>query len=163
MIATVFLWIPKYLFMVTLVAMFIFMFGSVALFIIPRSIPGRWTPKGKEFHDKWKNFEKYIKDYSLIKERPPASVQVWGRYIIYASALGCADEVTRNMKEYFRSMDIVDDSFDTDTVASFAYYNGFAHVESSFNTLSQSESSDSTSSIGSSGSGGFGGGGGGTF
>ncbi len=163
MIPMVFHWVPDYLTAVTAVAMFIFMFGFVALLTVPNSIPGRWTLKGKEFHDKWENFEKYIKDYSLIKERPPASVQVWGRYIIYASALGCADKVTKNMKEYFKSMNIVDDSFDNDTVASFTYYNGFAHIESSFDTLSRSESSDSGSGVGSSGSGGFGGGGGGTF
>ena len=155
--------LPSYLAEVFIVAMFIFMFAPIALFLVPNTIAGRWTPKGKEFHDKWKNFEKYMKDYSLIEERPPASVQVWGKYLVYASALGCASEVTKNMKKYFRTRDMIGDSFDNDTVASFVYYNGFSHVESSFHTLSQSESSDSSSGIGSSGGGGFGGGGGGTF
>jgi len=154
--------IPTYLAIVALVSMFVFMFGAVLLFVVPNTVPGRWTPEGKEFHDKWKNFEKYIKDYSLINERPPSSIQVWGKYLIYASALGCADQVTKNMKEYFKSIDIVEDSLNDSSAVSFAYYNGFSHVESSFNTISQSES-DSSGSIGSSGSGGFGGGGGGTF
>jgi len=162
MIVMVFMLIPAYLTTLALVSMFVFMFGAVLLFVVPNTVPGRWTPEGKEFHDKWKNFEKYIKDYSLINERPPSSIQVWGKYLIYASALGCADQVTKNMKEYFKSIDIVEDSLNDSSAVSFAYYNGFSHVESSFNTISQSES-DSSGSIGSSGSGGFGGGGGGTF
>ena len=157
-----FMLIPAYLTTLALVSMIVFMIGAVLLFIVPNTVPGRWTSEGKEFYDKWKNFEKYIKDYSLIKERPPSSVQVWGKYLVYASALGCADRVTKNMKQYFKSVNIAEDTFTDSNAVSFAYYNGFAHVESSFNTLSESES-DSSGSIGSSGSGGFGGGGGGTF
>ena len=55
---------------------------SAIVFALPDTIFGQWTSEGKEFHDKWKNFEKYIKDYSLIKEYPPASIQVWGKYIL---------------------------------------------------------------------------------
>jgi uncharacterized membrane protein len=36
---------------------------------------------------------KYIKDFSLIKEYPPESVKVWNKYLVYATALGIADEV----------------------------------------------------------------------
>ena len=156
--------LPSYLGMVALAAFALFMFGGVIMFVMPYRVAGRWTPEGREVHEKWKNFEKYIKDYSLIEERPPASVQVWGKYLVYASALGCADTVSKNMKQYFRSMDVTDDTFNDSSAVSFVYYNGFSHVESSFHTISQSESDyDSGSGIGSSGGGGFGGGGGGTF
>lgn len=131
------------------------------LHYLPKTLVGRWTPEGKEFHDKWKNFEKYINDYSLIRERPPASVEVWGRYLVYAAAMGCADRTTMNMKQYFNSSDMRGDFSDSYAV-SFAYYGGFKQVESSVVTLSRFENNDSLG-IGSSGSGGFGGGGGGTF
>jgi uncharacterized membrane protein len=75
----------------------------MVMFFIPNTFAGRWTPEGKEFHDKWKSFENYINDYSLIKERPPASIQVWGKYLIYAAALGCADEVSKNICQQFHS------------------------------------------------------------
>ena len=112
-IAVTFKLIPDYLAMVGVVSAFIFMFGSITLFVIPNTIPGRWTPKGKEFNDKWKNFERYIKDYSMIKERPPASVQVWGRYLVYAAALGCTKKVSKNMKQFFNSIEGGKDSIGT--------------------------------------------------
>ncbi|MBE6488081.1 MAG: DUF2207 domain-containing protein [Methanosphaera stadtmanae] len=133
----------------------------IIMWIVPRSISGRWTPQGKETYQKWKNFERYIKDYSLISQRPPASVQVWGRYMVYAMALGCADKATENMRKYFETNQIHDDSFNDINVVFFAYHGGIANMESSFNTLSRTDSS--TSGIGHAGSGGFGGGGGGTF
>ena len=64
---------------------------------------GKWTAEGREFYDKWTNFKKYLKDNSLIMEKPPEAVQVWGKFLVYATALGCAEEVTKNMKEYFKA------------------------------------------------------------
>lgn len=133
------------------------------MYFIPKSISGRWTPKGKETYMKWKNFEKYMNDYSLINQRPPSSVEVWGKYLVYASALGCADKATKNMKKYFETNKIEYDTFNDTSVASFVYNGGFAFVKSSLNTLSRSNYSNSGSGIGRTGSGGFGGGGGGTF
>ena len=149
--------------------MFLMIFGlsmllvieSIVLMAIPNTIAGRWTPEGKEFHDKWKNFEKYIKDFSLIKERPPASIQIWGRYLVYAAALGCADEVSKNMKKYFDLGGVQENNYYDNNVVLFAYYGGFSHMESSFSSLTQS--STDSGGIGSVGGGGFGGGGGGTF
>lgn len=132
------------------------------LYLLPNTFAGRWTLEGKEFHDKWKNFERYIKDYSLIEQSPPASVQIWGKYLVYAAALGCADEATKNMKQYFNSLNR-QYHLDNSSSVAFVYYNGFANMENSFITLSRPENSASGSGIGRVGSGGFGGGGGGIF
>ena len=134
---------------------------SIIIFSLPNTFAGKWTPEGKEFHDKWKNFEKYITDFSLIKERPPASIEVWGRYLVYAAALGCADEVSENMKKYFDLKEISQDYINSSDILFFTYYGGFNHMNSSFNSLVQTDSS--SGGIGSVGGGGFGGGGGGTF
>ena len=134
---------------------------SIIMICIPNTFAGRWTPEGKEFHDKWKNFEKYLTDFSLIKERPPASIQVWGKYLIYAAALGCADEVSKNMKEYFDLGGVTGNYINDSNVVLFAYYGGFNHMESSLSSLIQTDSG--SGGIGSVGGGGFGGGGGGTF
>ena len=122
---------------------------------------GKWTAEGREFYDKWTNFKKYLKDNSLIMEKPPESVQVWGKYIVYATALGCADKATENMRKYFETNQIAYDSFSDVNAVSFTYYGGLAIMQSSFNTLSRTDTS--TSGIGRAGSGGFGGGGGGVF
>ena len=120
--------------------------------------------KEKKYHDRWKNFEKYLKDFSLINEQPPKSVAVWGKYLVYAAALGCADEATKNMKQYFSAREM-SDVLETSDVTEFAYHGGLHHMETSFVSLSSSDSDSSggSDSIGSSGGGGFGGGGGGTF
>ena len=134
---------------------------SIIMFCIPNTFAGKWTPEGKEFHDKWKSFENYLTDFSLIKERPPASIEVWGKYLVYAAALGCADEVSKNMKKYFDLKGLSESFFTSSDAVYFAYYGGFSHMNTSFSSLTAS-SSDS-GGIGSVGGGGFGGGGGGTF
>ncbi|MDR0767705.1 MAG: DUF2207 domain-containing protein, partial [Methanosarcinales archaeon] len=58
---------------------------------------GRWTDDGRVFYLKWKNFEKYLTDYSLIEKHPPVSIIIWDHYIVYAMALGVAEEALKNM------------------------------------------------------------------
>lgn len=74
---------------------------SITLIVYPRLFKksmGRWTKDGRVFYLKWKNFEKYLTDYSLIKKYPPSSVIVWDHFIVYAMALGVADQALKNMK-----------------------------------------------------------------
>ena len=132
---------------------------------------GTWTSEGKEFHDKWKNFEKYIKDFSLIKERPPESIQVWGRFLVYATALGCADEVSKNMKKYIEFNNIPETVLYDLGVVPIGYFWGMYNMRRifiplGFNNPDMGTSGFDTGSfgdIGGPGSGGFGGGGGGVF
>ena len=137
---------------------------AIILLCIPNNIFGKWTKEGKECHDKWMNFKNYITDYSLINEKPPESVQVWGKYLVYAAALGYANSATNTMKDYFRMQDVSSDSFRDNDVILFTYHGGFRQMDSSFATFQTSDSDTGGSGgIGSAGSGGFGGGGGGTF
>lgn len=135
---------------------------AIILRNIRNTVLGRWTKEGKEYHDKWMNFKKYITDYSLIKEKPPASVQVWGKYLVYAAALGCANEATGTMQKYFDVGGVSYDEIVNNNVIIFTYHGGFRQMDSSFATFQTTDSS-SGGGIGSVGSGGFGGGGGGTF
>lgn len=144
---------------------------QIVIFLFIDTPLGTWTPEGKEFHDKWKNFEKYIKDFSLIKEHPPASIQVWGKFLVYATALGCADEVSKNMKKYMEFKNIPETIIYDSDVASLGYFWGFHHIRNTFipvginNTGFENGGFDTGSfgDIGGPGSGGFGGGGGGVF
>lgn len=149
--------------LITLILAVVLVIESVIVFVLPNTVLGQWTPEGKEFYDKWKNFERYIKDYSLIKEYPPASVQVWGKYLVYATALGCADEVSKNMKKYFKSIDLPEEEYYASDAVFFSMYGGHMLMYSSFHNLdSPSTDTGSFGDIGDIG-GGFGGGGGGTF
>lgn len=77
--------------------------GAVSLIslVLPQKIAGQWTKYGREYYAQWHSFKKYIEDYSLIKEYPPESVNVWNRYMVYATALGDADGVKKAMKLSF--------------------------------------------------------------
>lgn len=58
---------------------------------------GRWTPEGKLYYKRWNNFKKYLTDFSALKEHPPESIKIWDSYLVYATALGVAEEVLKNM------------------------------------------------------------------
>ena len=85
---------------VTLLCIVGFALG-IGLIIYPtiwKKSMGQWTKEGRVFYLKWKNFEKYLTDYSLIEKYPPSSIIIWDHYIVYAMALGVADEALKNMK-----------------------------------------------------------------
>ena len=144
---------------------------QIVIFLFIDTPLGTWTPEGKEFHDRWKNFEKYIKDFSLIKEHPPASIQVWGKFLVYATALGCADEVSKNMKKYIEFKNLPENIIYDSDIVYLGYFWGFHHIRTTFipmgiNNNDFGNSGFDTGSfgdIGGPGSGGFGGGGGGVF
>ncbi|AKB29190.1 hypothetical protein MSSIT_2471 [Methanosarcina siciliae T4/M] len=58
---------------------------------------GRWTPEGRVYYKRWNNFKKYLTDFSALKEHPPESIKIWDSYLVYATALGVAEEVLKNM------------------------------------------------------------------
>lgn len=108
---------------------------------------GRWTEDGRVFYLKWKNFEKYLTDYSLIEKYPPSSIILWDHYIVYAMALGVADEALKNMNLAMPSGGIQGSRF------AYIYYYPFF-----YSGMSSAYSSSMPQSGGGPGSG-FGGGG----
>lgn len=42
---------------------------------------------------------KYLKDYSLIKDRFPIELSIWNEYLVFASLFGIADKVAKEFKE----------------------------------------------------------------
>ncbi len=67
--------------------------------MLPRDIFGRWTKDGRTYYLRWKHFEKYLMDYSLIKEKPPESILIWKQYLVYGTSLGIAKHVIKAIKE----------------------------------------------------------------
>ena len=90
-----------------------------------------------------------------------------GRYLVYATALGCADEVSKNMKKYFREVNVSQSYIDEYDVIGMGYYGGLYYCYSPFYNLNKApdNSSGDFGSFGDIGDigGGFGGGGGGVF
>ena len=131
---------------------------SIAIMRLDEDIFGRWTESGRVFYLKWRNFKKFLKDNSLIKEHPPESIVVWKKYLIYGAALGVADKVYDAMKlQAPNYLDYDDDLF------YYHYYGGYGLMYSAFRT-GQTTANPSSDSGGFGGlGGGSGGGGGGAF
>ncbi|MFH1447247.1 MAG: DUF2207 domain-containing protein [Candidatus Micrarchaeota archaeon] len=109
------------------------------------------TPKGALHYAKWEAFKRFISDMTLLKEYSPSSVVMWDRYLVYATALGCADKVIEAMKVRLSDNEYRPTWF---TAGSVGTLGSLSSLNSSFNSFS--------STAGASGSGGsFGGGGGG--
>lgn len=43
--------------------------------------------------------KKYLKEYSLIKERYPIEIALWDQYLVFATLFGIAEQVTKEIKE----------------------------------------------------------------
>ncbi|HSK96193.1 MAG TPA: DUF2207 domain-containing protein [Euzebyales bacterium] len=57
----------------------------------------RRTPEGRILEHRWRRFGAYLTDYSLIPERGPEYLVLWGHWLVYAVPLGVADTVMRNL------------------------------------------------------------------
>lgn len=138
--------------------------ASIITLLLPQTIGGQWTSKGKEEYEKWKNFKKYLTDFSLIKEYPPESIAIWNKYLVYATALGVAKEVQKAMKniEYLDNENI--EMYNNDLFL-FTYYGGLNMLDDAIITGRYNPDINNIGDLGDFGDigGGFGGGGGGAF
>jgi uncharacterized membrane protein len=71
--------------------------GLLIFAMVFEKILGHWTPEGRLYYKRWDNFKKYLTDFSALKEHPPESIAIWDSYLVYATALGVAEEVLKNM------------------------------------------------------------------
>lgn len=126
---------------------------SMVSFLMPQRIAGHWTTYGEEYFVKWHNFAKYIQDFSLIKEYPPESIEIWDKYLVYATALGIANEARRYME-----LTLPDKKLVQSTVYPFFYFGGYSDLSSGLSAGMTA----GTAGAGGAG-GGAGGGGGGAF
>jgi uncharacterized membrane protein len=137
--------------------------GIVIIFIsaIFTKVFGQWTPEGRLYYERWNNFKKYLTDFSALKEHPPESIKIWDYYLVYATALGIAQEVIHNMSLIVPSEMQEGSSFYHVTSSYVLFDSGFG---SAYTLSSPSGSGDGgVGGIGGVGDigGGFGGGGGG--
>lgn len=144
-----------------------FFFGGGIVLMIPKDVFGRWSKKGRVYLLRWKSFARFLQDYSLLAERPPQSVMVWEKYLIYATALGVAKEAIQNLKNLV-PREILERESEY-PLFSYPFILGwgqeFRHLHSTaIASIAQAQSSSASSGFGggfSGGSGGFGGGSGG--
>ncbi len=53
----------------------------------------RRTRGGALLAERWEAFRRYLRDFSRLEEAPAISLELWDRFLVYAIALGVAEEV----------------------------------------------------------------------
>ena len=114
-----------------------------------------YTQNGVNEIEAWKGLKKYMEHFSLLNEREVLEIEIWERFLVYATAFGIADKVIEQLKIAYPNFEEI-----TGTNYSMMYL----MMNTDFNNSFSSAISSSVSSAYSSGSGaggGFSGGGGG--
>lgn len=125
------------------------------------------TQKGENQHALWFAFRKFLEDFSLMDEKELPELAIWEQYLVYATALGVADTVIKQLPLKYPQLNEPEARYH----CGFLYYST-RHQHSTFQsihlfseTLSKAQSTASiaisSSSSGSGGGGGFSSGGGG--
>lgn len=71
-----------------------------------------YTRKGAKERNRWKKFEKFMEDFTLIDDKNPESIIIWGKYLSYSIVLGinkkCDSELYNKIKkEYLFDYDVI--------------------------------------------------------
>lgn len=79
--------------------MFLCVSTGIAILLMRKDVFSRWTKEGLLYYLRWKNFEKFLLDFSALSTYPPQSIAIWDEYIVYATALGIAKTVAENFRK----------------------------------------------------------------
>ncbi len=64
----------------------------------------RRSEKGNEDFLRWQAFEKFLKEFSNIKDYPMPGILVWEHYMVYAVAFGIADLVEKQLRYKYKQL-----------------------------------------------------------
>src|SRR4029453_10767672 len=53
----------------------------------------RRTSPGEQEAERWEAFRRYLSDFPRLQEAPPATLELWERYLVYGIAFGIAERV----------------------------------------------------------------------
>src|SRR6185295_8553419 len=51
------------------------------------------TRSGQEEAERWEAFRRYLSDFPRLQEAPPATLELWERYLVYGITFGIAERV----------------------------------------------------------------------
>jgi uncharacterized membrane protein len=124
----------------------------------------RRTAAGQTEAERWEAFRRYLTDFPRLQEAPPATLELWERYLVYGIAFGIAERVLQgahlHMPEELHDQSSIYWISPNGDLGSGPSSLGIADLSSGFGTALAPPSS-SGSGGGFSGGGGGGGGGGG--
>lgn len=119
------------------------------------------TQKGVDTKEQWKGLKKYMEDFSLLKEREVPELVIWEKYLVYATVMGIADKVIKQLKIVYPDFEEMTNSIGTYTCMNVMMHTDFSSsFSSAISSSITSATASSSYSSGSGGGGGFSGGGG---
>jgi uncharacterized membrane protein len=122
----------------------------------------RRTHEGRVLEHRWRRFGAYLTDYSLIPERGPEYLALWGTWLVYAVPLGVADTVMGNLNAKLSEAELEQVSGGWYPMYVGGHMYGFSEGMSAISdAIPTSQIATSPASSSSGGGGGFSGGGGG--
>ena len=127
---------------------------SFISFIIAQKDKNR-SEKGKVEYSKWLAHKRYLEDFSNFDEKDLPEIELWEKYLVTATILGCADKVEKKLKMYINDTNIYDSNL---LIYMSINDNLIRTLNSSIKTSINTANSTVYSSTTSSSSGGFGGG-----
>jgi uncharacterized membrane protein len=72
---------------------------AVVVYLVARRLmPSRLPATMRERLARWGAFRRYLTDFSTFEDAPAAAVTIWEHYLVYATALGVADEVEKQVR-----------------------------------------------------------------
>ena len=113
------------------------------------------TQKGKIEYSKWLAHKRFLEHFSMLKERDLPEIELWEKYLVTATVLGCADKVQDKMKIYINDYSTTD--YNSLLLATNINSNIIRTINNSVNS-SISRANSTIASSNSSSGGGFGGG-----
>lgn len=123
----------------------------------------RRSKKGNEDYVRWRAFEKFLKEFTNIKDYPMPGLTIWEHYMVYATAFGIADLVEKQVRFKYQQLNRMDELnrsgfFRYPGFYRYYYYSMSRSFMNAQTTIAQAQAQRNNSSRG--GGGRFGGGGG---
>lgn len=133
----------------------LFLQSLIAAFAAPQAIFGRWNGDYYKEKQEWDAFGAFLEDYAMMQRYAPSDLAIWKEWLVYGTALGRGEGVSRAMK----SMNVPDLARESSLFA-FSYSFSSALERASEHVVTRAEEEQKARSSSSGGGGGFGGGGG---
>lgn len=116
------------------------------------------TKKGNEDYHKWLAFKKFLTDFGRLDEKELPEIYLWEKYLVYATSLGIADEVSKQMKIKLQNYNTSDVTFTYMYMNDWYFYHTLNKAVRSTITSAKTSISEHNSSTNFSSGSGFGGG-----
>ena len=115
------------------------------------------TKTGNENYKKWSAFKKFLLDFGTFKDKELPEIHLWEKYLVYATCLGIAEQVSKVMKVKLQNYNVNDTDFTFMYMNNWYFYHTLNKAVRSTITSAKNEIATHNTSNYSSGSG-FGGG-----